>query len=163
MPKRDVCPKCAHAEIVLRYDPGPPEQLHVECSVCGFVGLRPCADAGGDVVEKIQRAVSHYYGVTVGDLLSYDRHKTLAEARHVACYLARTLPDPHPSYPELGRRFGNRDHTTIMQSCKRGEEIVAKNESLRSILVVDADVPAEQLLLPGLAKTIPLSRRVRVA
>lgn len=149
MRKPDACPKCAHHDqLTLHYEAGPPERLRVECGTCGFTGYRSCADSGGDLVDKIQRAVARRYRISVKELLSRDRHKTLAEARQVACFLCRTLPEIAPSYPELGRRFGNRDHTTIMSAVKRGEQIVEATPTLRSAIF--HAIPEQQLVLPGL-------------
>ena len=154
------CPKCAYDELTLIYDPGPPERLRTQCVRCGFQGSRPCADAG-DPVKKIQTAVAKHYRLTIAELLSYDRHKTVARARQIACYFCRTTIEPAPSFPELGRRFGGRDHTTIMSAVKRGEQIVAESPWLRAL--VHEDVPDEQLQLPGIAKTTDDGRRFRVA
>jgi chromosomal replication initiator protein len=61
--------------------------------------------------------VATRYGIDAADILGKDRHKTVARARHIAIYVARERWDW--SYPELGRRFGNRDHTSCMHACRR--------------------------------------------
>jgi chromosomal replication initiator protein len=63
-------------------------------------------------VEDIQRAVCNHFRLSNSDLLSKDRHKSVAFARQVAMYLCRQRLKC--SFPELGRAFGNRDHTTVM-------------------------------------------------
>jgi chromosomal replication initiator protein len=81
-------------------------------------------------VEDIQRTVCHHFKLRSTDLLSKDRHKSIAFARHVAMYLCKQRLKC--SFPELGRAFGNRDHTTVISG-------VRKIEALRS---TDAEVRA---------------------
>jgi chromosomal replication initiator protein len=68
-------------------------------------------------VEDIQRIVCHHFKLRSGDLLSKDRHKSVAFARHVAMYLCKQRLKS--SFPEIGRAFGNRDHTTVMAAVKK--------------------------------------------
>jgi chromosomal replication initiator protein len=70
-------------------------------------------------VADIQRAVCNHFRLSATELLSKDRHKSVAFARQVAMYLCRQRLKC--SYPELGRAFGNRDHTTAMSAVKRVE------------------------------------------
>lgn len=67
-----------------------------------------------DVVIK---AVAHYYGLKVSDIRSARRHKSVAGPRAVAMYLARTHTDN--SYPELGRAFGGKHHTTVISAVEK--------------------------------------------
>ena len=71
-------------------------------------------------VDDIQRAVCTHFKLTQQELLSKDRHKSVAFARQVAMYLCRQRLKC--SFPELGRAFGNRDHTTVMSAVRRVEE-----------------------------------------
>lgn len=70
-------------------------------------------------ITRVQTLVCETYGITVADMLRKDRHKTVTEARHVAMFLCRVHLDPQPSFPEIGRAFGNRDHTTVMAAVSR--------------------------------------------
>jgi chromosomal replication initiator protein len=70
-------------------------------------------------VEDIQRAVCHHFHLRSTDLTSKDRHKSVAFARHVAMYLCKQRLKC--SFPELGRAFGNRDHTTVMSAVRKIE------------------------------------------
>lgn len=72
-------------------------------------------------VEDIQRAVCSHFSFSNAELLSKDRHKSVAFARQVAMYLCRQRLKC--SFPELGRAFGNRDHTTVMSACRRVESL----------------------------------------
>ena len=70
-------------------------------------------------VEDIQRAVCQHFHLRTSDLTSKDRHKTIAFARHVAMYLCKQRL--RCSFPELGRAFGGRDHTTVMSAVRKIE------------------------------------------
>lgn len=70
-------------------------------------------------VEKIQRAVCKHYSISRNDLLSARRKIDVCRPRQVAMYLAKTLTTR--SFPDIGRRFGNRDHTTALSACRRIE------------------------------------------
>lgn len=69
-------------------------------------------------ILRIQRACAEEFdGVTVRDIVSSRRTKNVVLPRMVAIYLCRELTTK--SLPEIGRRFGNRDHTTILHSCRK--------------------------------------------
>ena len=70
-------------------------------------------------VEDIQRAVCAHFRLRTSDLTSKDRHRTVAFARHVAMFLCKQRL--RCSFPELGRAFGNRDHTTVMSAVRKIE------------------------------------------
>lgn len=72
-------------------------------------------------VADIQRAVCSHFSLSNADLVSKDRHKSVAFARQVAMYFCRQRLKC--SYPELGRAFGNRDHTTAMSAVRRVEAL----------------------------------------
>ncbi len=72
-------------------------------------------------VEEIQRRVSEHYNIRLSDLLGPKRVRTIARPRQVAMYLAKQLTTR--SLPEIGRRFGGRDHTTVMHGVRRIEEL----------------------------------------
>jgi chromosomal replication initiator protein len=81
-------------------------------------------------VEDIQRVVCHYFKLRSGDLLSKDRHKSVAFARHVAMYLCKQRLKC--SFPELGRAFGNRDHTTVMSAVRKIESLRSESAEVRA-------------------------------
>jgi chromosomal replication initiator protein len=74
-------------------------------------------------VEEIQRKVSDHYNIRLSDMIGPKRLRSYARPRQVAMYLAKTLTNR--SLPEIGRRFGGRDHTTIMHGVRRIEELKA--------------------------------------
>lgn len=72
-------------------------------------------------IDLIQRAACEYFKVEMPDLLSDRRSKEIVRPRQVAVYVCRKLT--LQSLPQIGRRFGNRDHTTIMAACKKIETL----------------------------------------
>jgi chromosomal replication initiator protein len=83
-------------------------------------------------VEDIQRAVCNHFRMSNSELLSKDRHKSVAFARQVAMYLCRQRLKC--SFPELGRAFGNRDHTTVMSAVRRVEQLRQKDPQVNAHL-----------------------------
>jgi len=83
-------------------------------------------------VEDVVRAVCHHFNLRSSDLLGKDRHRSVAQARHVAIYLCRQRLKC--SYPELGRHFGHRDHTSVMHAVKKVEALKATDADLRGHL-----------------------------
>ncbi len=79
-------------------------------------------------IEEIQRKVAEHYNVRLSDLIGPKRMRTIARPRQVAMYLAKQLTSR--SLPEIGRRFGGRDHTTIMHGVRKVEELVATDSLL---------------------------------
>ena len=78
-------------------------------------------------VDKIKRIVADYYGLTVTQMNSKSRTKNIATARHVAMYLCRKLIDA--SYKDIGRSFGKRDHSTVINACEKVETMMQKSEA----------------------------------
>jgi chromosomal replication initiation ATPase DnaA len=72
-------------------------------------------------VAMIQRHVAAHFGIALIDMRSSRRARAVARPRQVAMYLARHLTEH--SLPELGRYFGNRDHTTVMLAIRRVEQL----------------------------------------
>ncbi len=81
-------------------------------------------------VEDIQRTVCHHFKLRSTDLLSKDRHKSIAFARHVAMYLCKQRLKC--SFPELGRAFGNRDHTTVISGVRKIEQLRSSDPEVRA-------------------------------
>jgi chromosomal replication initiator protein len=83
-------------------------------------------------VDDIQRIVCHHFKLRSTDLLSKDRHKSIAFARHVAMYLCKQRLKC--SFPELGRAFGNRDHTTVISAVRKVEALRSSDPEVRAHL-----------------------------
>jgi chromosomal replication initiator protein len=73
-------------------------------------------------IEEIQRKVAEHYNIRLTDMASPRRARNVARPRQVAMYLAKQLTQR--SLPEIGRRFGNRDHTTVMHAVSRIAELM---------------------------------------
>jgi chromosomal replication initiator protein len=72
-------------------------------------------------VEEIQRQVSDHYNIRLSDMIGPKRLRSFARPRQVAMFLCKQLTSR--SLPEIGRRFGGRDHTTVMHGVKRIDEL----------------------------------------
>jgi chromosomal replication initiator protein len=74
-------------------------------------------------IEEIQRRVAEHFNIKLADMQSPRRARTVARPRQIAMYLAKQLTTR--SLPEIGRKFGGRDHTTVMHAVKKVEELCA--------------------------------------
>jgi chromosomal replication initiator protein len=80
-------------------------------------------------IDDILRTVSKHYGVNRGDLLSGRRNRSIVRPRQIGMYLAKLLTSR--SLPEIGRRFGNRDHTTVLHAIRKIESLMSDDNQLR--------------------------------
>ena len=76
-------------------------------------------------IETVQRFVSDYYHLKIGDLKSRNNSKSVAIPRQIAMYLSKTLT--HASLPEIGRSFGGKHHSTVIYSVKKIGELRKKD------------------------------------
>jgi chromosomal replication initiator protein len=83
-------------------------------------------------IEEIQRKVAEHYNIRLSDMIGPKRVRTIARPRQIAMYLAKQLTPR--SLPEIGRRFGGRDHTTIMHGVRKIEELMATDSQLNDDL-----------------------------
>ncbi|WP_420406661.1 chromosomal replication initiator protein DnaA [Hoeflea sp.] len=79
-------------------------------------------------IEDIQRVVSRHYNVTRQELVSDRRTRVIVKPRQIAMYLAKTMTPR--SFPEIGRRFGGRDHTTVLHAVRKIEELINSDTKL---------------------------------
>ena len=82
--------------------------------------------------EDIQEAVASRFHIKVTELKSKRRTKTLVHPRQIAMYLCRELTDA--SFPEIGRDFGGKDHTTIIHACKQIQKTLDTDSTLRTTI-----------------------------
>ena len=76
-------------------------------------------------IEEIQKKVAEHYSIRLTDMSSARRARAVARPRQVAMYLAKQLTSR--SLPEIGRKFGNRDHTTVMHAVSRVSELMERD------------------------------------
>lgn len=85
-------------------------------------------------VESIQQVVADYYQIEPSDLKSPRRPKNLAYPRQVAMYLCKK--HLNLSFPDIGRRFGGKDHTTVIHAVKKITSLLEKDPNLQSDLAI---------------------------
>ena len=83
-------------------------------------------------LDDIEEIVATRFHVKVSEMKSRRRSKTLVYPRQIAMYLCRQLTDA--SFPEIGRHFGGKDHTTIIHACKKIGKARETNDSVRATL-----------------------------
>ena len=97
--------------------------------------------SGSDVIERIKKLVALRFSVPVALLAGHRRHKSVAFVRHVAMYVCRRKT--RGSYPDIGRAFGNRDHTTVISAVRKISSMVAIDEALaRRIAAIERELEA---------------------
>jgi len=76
-------------------------------------------------IEDIQKRVAEYYGIKISEMHSARRSQNVARPRQIAMYLTKVLTSR--SLPDIGRKFGGRDHTTVLHAVKKVEELTQKD------------------------------------
>jgi chromosomal replication initiator protein len=79
-------------------------------------------------IDEIQRRVAEYFNVKMGDMLSARRARSVARPRQIAMYLSKQLTTR--SLPEIGRKFGGRDHTTVIHAVRKIEQLREEDAAL---------------------------------
>jgi chromosomal replication initiator protein len=85
-------------------------------------------------IESIQKTVAEYYNLNISDLKSPRRMKTLAYPRQIAMYLCKK--HVRSSFPEIGGKFGGKDHTTVMHACRKIERLLQDDTQLQNVVAV---------------------------
>jgi chromosomal replication initiator protein len=85
-------------------------------------------------IDEIQRKVAEHYNIRLSDMLSPRRARAIARPRQIAMFLCKELTNK--SLPDIGRKFGGRDHTTIMHGIKRIAQLSDEDASLREDVAV---------------------------
>lgn len=83
-------------------------------------------------VELIQKSVADYFGLKVADLKSEKRLKAFVQARQVAIWLCRDMTSA--SYPDIGARFGGKDHSTVIHAAKKIDKLLAEDATLQKTI-----------------------------
>lgn len=89
-------------------------------------------------VDRIMKTVASHFDITVADMKGPRRTRAISEPRQIAMYLSRK--HTNHSYPELGRRFGGKDHTTVLAACRKLEdrEEMGENEFSEAIAMLES-------------------------
>ena len=85
-------------------------------------------------IDQIQKKVAEHFNVKISDMHSARRSRTVARPRQIAMFLAKNLTTR--SLPEIGRKFGGRDHTTVIHAIKKVQELVKNDSSLSEDLEI---------------------------
>src|SRR5882672_11250814 len=86
----------------------------------------------GLTIESIQREVAAYFDIKLHDLKGPKRHRAVAHPRMIAMYLSRKLTSM--SFPEIGSRFGGKDHSTVISAVRKIERLCAEEPTVRSVV-----------------------------
>lgn len=89
-------------------------------------------ESGVVTIQQIQKAVASTYKLTSEELISKNNARQISHPRQVAMYLCKHLTKH--SYPEIGRAFGGKHHTTVMHSVEKIETLVATDETLQRLI-----------------------------
>ena len=81
------------------------------------------------MIEDVLRTISGHFNVTKQDILSSRRHKTIVYPRQIGMYLAKVLTTR--SLPEIGRKFGGRDHTTVLHAVRKIEKLIKTDPTIK--------------------------------
>ena len=84
-------------------------------------------------VESIQNLVAAYFNLNIQEMLSARRSRSLARPRQIAMYLAKQHTTN--SLPDIGRKFSNRDHTTVIHAVKKIDELIKKDNEIRQSVI----------------------------
>ena len=93
-------------------------------------------------LDKIQNVVSNYFNIGLSDMLSQRRSRPLARPRQIAMYLAKKLTTR--SLPEIGRRFANRDHTTVIHAVKTITRLSEQDDEMKKNIIKIKSLLLEQ-------------------
>jgi chromosomal replication initiator protein len=86
----------------------------------------------GLTIEGIQREVASYFDVKLHDLKGPKRHRAISHPRMIAMFLARKLTNM--SFPEIGSRFGGKDHSTVISAVRKIERLCGEDPTVRSVV-----------------------------
>ena len=84
-------------------------------------------------VEYIQNIVASYFNLNIQEMLSARRSRSLARPRQIAMYLSKQHTTN--SLPDIGRKFSNRDHTTVIHAVKKIDELIRKDNEIKQTVI----------------------------
>jgi chromosomal replication initiator protein len=83
-------------------------------------------------IENIQKTVASYYNISVSDIRSSKKLKIYANPRQLAMYLCRALT--RSSFPEIGEKFGGKDHSTVIHACRQIEKRISEDREIKNVV-----------------------------
>lgn len=116
--------------------------LTVETAEAAIRDLVRTQDPKRVKIDDIQKLVASHYNISRADILSSRRTANVVRPRQIAMYLSKVLT--LRSLPEIGRRFGGRDHTTVLHAVRKIEELVGKDKSLAEVIELLKRILSEQ-------------------
>lgn len=120
---RDFQPTPLNSTPKVTHDINIREQLVFEVQIGSYQQPQKAINIAG-----IQEVVAAHFGVTALDILSHRRTAAVTRPRMIACYLCRVIT--LKSLPEIGRRFGKRDHSTIWHAVSKIEQLIKSDPTL---------------------------------
>ncbi|MGD9541958.1 chromosomal replication initiator protein DnaA [Methylocystis sp.] len=116
--------------------------LTVETAEAAIRDLVRTQDPKRVKIDDIQKLVASHYNISRADILSSRRTANVVRPRQIAMYLSKVLT--LRSLPEIGRRFGGRDHTTVLHAVRKIEELAAKDKGLAEVIELLKRILSEQ-------------------
>ena len=113
-------------QVIISADRSPTDLEGIEERIRSRLGWGLVADI--HPTDEIQRRVAEYFNVKMGDMLSARRARSVARPRQIAMYLSKQLTTR--SLPEIGRKFGGRDHTTVIHAVRKIEQLREEDAAL---------------------------------
>lgn len=102
--------------------------IDVDVARATLVDFFPDRNSRTVTIDTIQREVQRYFNVTHEEIIGEKRERRISTPRHIAIYLSHELTSE--SYPSIGKKFGNRDHSTVMHSCSKIEKQIKTDREL---------------------------------
>lgn len=106
--------------------------LTVETAEAAIRDLVRAQDPRRVKIDDIQKLVASHYNISRAEILSSRRTANVVRPRQIAMYLSKVLT--LRSLPEIGRRFGGRDHTTVLHAVRKIEELASKDKGLSEVI-----------------------------
>ena len=97
-------------------------------------------------IENIQKTVASFYTVSVSDLKSSKKFRIYALPRQIAMYLCRTMTNS--SFPEIGEKFGGKDHSTVIHACRQIEKRLNEDREIKNVVETLKNQLAEMSCFP---------------
>lgn len=127
---RDLVGALNHLNAATRLSNQPTQPVTMEMAEAAVRQITEAQPARRVRIEDIQKVVARFYKISKDDMISARRTSNVVRPRQIAIYLAKSLT--LRSLPEIGRRFGGRDHTTILHAVRKIEELMGKDEAMEN-------------------------------